>query len=294
MIIDICVIGGGPAGLFSAYYAESRGMRTILIEGSQELGGRINYFLDYPVYDVPGQFGQTGRQIRDALIEQIQKSPATIVTEELVGEVQKVKDVFLVTTAKNKFVAKTVISAVGNGFLLPKRLEKLQLSKTICYDVPDFKEKLDGGVAILGHTPTAADWAIQFKANGNDVALFPIKDLNLQPILMKELEKLHVPIKPIERFEEADYDKVYCHIGTEKFSVKLDERVIQRDNGYTTLPGYFVAGDARFEQGKIKLIHGATHDAMQAVNAAKQYLDQEATYQPIVSTHEPKFKEWNS
>ena len=293
-MIDICVIGGGPAGLFSAYYAEARGMRTILIEGSQKLGGRINYFLDYEVYDVPGQFGQTGRQLRDAFIDQVTKSPAEIRMNELVKEIQRVNDGFLVTTSKDQFITKTVISAVGNGFLRPKKLEGLQLSKPICYDVPDFQSQNHGNVAIFGYTPTAADWAIQFKTNGIDVTLFPVKDLNLQPILMKELEKLHVSIKSIEYFHERDYERIYCHIGTEKYSVKLENRVTQLDNGYTSLPGYFVAGDARFEQGKIKLIHGATHDAMQAVNAAMQYLDHEATYQPIVSTHEPKFKEWNS
>ncbi|MEK5184881.1 hypothetical protein [Solibacillus sp. FSL W7-1324] len=72
----------------------------------------------------------------------------------------------------------------------------------------------------------------------------------------------------------------------------FEGRIAQRDNGLTNFRGYFVAGDARFEQGKLKLIHGATHDAMQAVNAAFQYIHEGATYQPIVSTHEPIFKEW--
>ena len=41
MIYDVCVIGGGPAGMFSAFYSASRRMNTVLIEGNHELGGRI-------------------------------------------------------------------------------------------------------------------------------------------------------------------------------------------------------------------------------------------------------------
>ena len=95
------------------------------------LGGRINYFLDYEVYDVPGQFGKTGRQLRDAFIVQVSKSPAKIRMNELVKEVQQVKGGFLVTTSKDQFIAKTVISAVGNGYLHPKKFERIQISKPI-------------------------------------------------------------------------------------------------------------------------------------------------------------------
>lgn len=39
-IYDITVIGGGPAGLFAAFYAGMRGVSVKIIESLSELGGQ--------------------------------------------------------------------------------------------------------------------------------------------------------------------------------------------------------------------------------------------------------------
>ncbi|MCS7190230.1 MAG: hypothetical protein NZ843_01360, partial [Fimbriimonadales bacterium] len=54
-LYDITIIGGGPVGLFGAFYAGLRGMRTKIIDSLPELGGQLTAL--YPekyVYDMPG------------------------------------------------------------------------------------------------------------------------------------------------------------------------------------------------------------------------------------------------
>ncbi len=38
---DIAVIGGGPIGLFSTFYAGLRDMKAVVIEAQDELGGQL-------------------------------------------------------------------------------------------------------------------------------------------------------------------------------------------------------------------------------------------------------------
>ena len=54
-IYDITIIGGGPVGLFAAFYAGLRGVSVKIIESLSELGGQPAVL--YPekmVYDVAG------------------------------------------------------------------------------------------------------------------------------------------------------------------------------------------------------------------------------------------------
>lgn len=291
MIYDVCVIGGGPAGMFSAFYSASRRMNTILIEGNHELGGRLNLFLDYKIYDIPGQFGVLARDYKQALIEQLKVSKANLLLGEIVEEIENIDELFYVTTTQQTILAKTIIVATGNGFSEVKRIDHAHISEKIQYDPPAFQQ-YDGPIAVIGHTPMAADWAIQLMGYENAVTLYTHQELSLQPILMDGLANNNIPIYDFAHFNDRAFEAVFCHIGSKKRTIKFKEHIAQRDNGLTNFRGYFVAGDARYEQGKLKLIHGATHDAMQAVNAAFQYIHDGATYQPIVSTHDPIFKEW--
>ena len=54
-LYDITIIGGGPAGLFAAFYGGMRGMKVKVIESMPQLGGQLSAL--YPekyIYDVAG------------------------------------------------------------------------------------------------------------------------------------------------------------------------------------------------------------------------------------------------
>lgn len=308
MIYDVCIIGGGPAGMFAAYYSSSRGLKTLLLEADAQLGGRINYYLDYAIYDIPGQFGVLAGHYKDKLIEQLYKSDAEVQLQELVLQTEKIDTVFQIKTNRTSYQAKSIISAVGNGYIIEKPLDIAQMSRIakqhIQYKLAPLSTLSEQRVAIIGHTPLAIDWAIQCTKKGIETTLFTIAEITLQPMLMDELAKLNVPIVNLDHIKQIDYDDrifmfdslqfdyVFASIGTEKRKIEHRQHIKQIKNGLTNLEGYFVAGDCRYEYGKLKLIHGATHDAMQAVNEATLYLQKSTTYQPIVSTHEPVFKLW--
>ena len=52
---DVIIIGGGPVGLFTAFYAGMRQLDTALIESLPQLGGQLSTL--YPekyIYDIAG------------------------------------------------------------------------------------------------------------------------------------------------------------------------------------------------------------------------------------------------
>ena len=52
---DVLIIGGGPTGLFAAFYAGLRHMRTKIIDSLDELGGQLaTLYPEKLVYDVAG------------------------------------------------------------------------------------------------------------------------------------------------------------------------------------------------------------------------------------------------
>ncbi|MDL2344437.1 FAD-dependent oxidoreductase, partial [Deinococcus sp. MIMF12] len=52
---DVLVVGGGPAGLYAAFYAGWRGLSVRLLEARTELGGQLSaLYPDKVVYDAPG------------------------------------------------------------------------------------------------------------------------------------------------------------------------------------------------------------------------------------------------
>ena len=69
-VYDITIIGAGPTGLFAAFYAGMRSMKTKIIEALPEAGGQLAVL--YPekfIYDVPGHPKVLAKDLVKLLIE---------------------------------------------------------------------------------------------------------------------------------------------------------------------------------------------------------------------------------
>lgn len=305
-MVDVCVIGGGPAGLFSAYYCQARGLKTLLLEANSTLGGRLRLYRHMAIYDLPGQYGVTGEKYLQGLVEQVERAKVDVHCKEQLVSVTKVGELFELSTTSASYMAKTVIVATGNGYQTLKQIEGIddQLASFVSYEMEEIPTS-HLKIAVVGYNPMAIDWAIQLKSAGHDVTLFTKELHKIQLLLTEQLERLNIKVMPFKLVKELRmvegqpsilderFAMVYVHLGVRKETIFFTPKFKLIDNGLTTVSGLFVAGDVRNESGKLKLLIGAAHDAMQAVNEANRYLNPGDYYQPIVSTHHPIFKEWN-
>ncbi|MEM3911896.1 MAG: NAD(P)/FAD-dependent oxidoreductase, partial [Saccharolobus sp.] len=121
---DMAIIGGGPIGLFAAFYAGLRDMKTILIEAQDELGGQlISLYPEKIVYDVGGIPGIQAYELAQRLIEQAKMFGPEIRVNELADRIEKTNDnMWIVKTDKGSYKTKTILIAAGIGKIVPSRL----------------------------------------------------------------------------------------------------------------------------------------------------------------------------
>jgi thioredoxin reductase (NADPH) len=109
---DIVVIGAGPAGLATAVYAASEGLRTLVIEKSAPGGqagssSRIENYLGFPT-------GVSGQELANRSIAQAQKFGAQIMVAQSVVHIDTSRQPYKVILESGlKFNARAVVIATG-------------------------------------------------------------------------------------------------------------------------------------------------------------------------------------
>lgn len=108
-LLDLIIIGGGPAGMSAAIYAKRAGLKSFLLERSPITGGQVLY--TYEVDNYPGIPGVDGAGLSDAFRNHAVSMDVDIRCEEVAriepGQVKKV------ITDKNTYQTKAVIIATG-------------------------------------------------------------------------------------------------------------------------------------------------------------------------------------
>src|SRR5699024_11701889 len=92
-IYDVTIVGGGPVGLFAAFYSGMRELKTKIIESLTHLGGKVAYF--YPekmIRDIGGIPRLSGDELTANLIAQAETFDPEIALGAQIRHVEKHKD----------------------------------------------------------------------------------------------------------------------------------------------------------------------------------------------------------
>ena len=94
---DVCVIGGGPAGLAAAIAADKEGARVLLIEREERLGG----ILKQCIHDGFGlvRFGEmlTGPEYAERFIEEFERREIACRIQAFVTQIHKEEQGFAIS-----------------------------------------------------------------------------------------------------------------------------------------------------------------------------------------------------
>lgn len=164
-LFDLTIIGGGPAGLYSAFYGGLREMKTKIIEAQPELGGKIHVYPEKLIWDVGGMGPVTGASLIDQLKKQaLTFHPEVVLNEKIVSISRNMKGCFELKAATGAIhYSKSVIVAIGSGILKPQKLQlegadRFEVSN-LHYTVNSIQKFKDKTVLISGGGNSAVDWA---------------------------------------------------------------------------------------------------------------------------------------
>ncbi|WP_343271479.1 NAD(P)/FAD-dependent oxidoreductase [Lentibacillus songyuanensis] len=164
-VFDVTIVGGGPAGLYAAFYSGLRGLKTKIIEFQSHLGGKVHVYPEKMVWDVGGVPPLPGQKLIDNMVEQgLTFDPEVVLNEKVTALHKNEEDVFEIMTASGQpHLSKTIIAAVGSGIFTPKKLQlenKKQVeADNLHYSVKSLKNFKNKRVLISGGGDSATDWA---------------------------------------------------------------------------------------------------------------------------------------
>lgn len=316
-LVDVTIIGGGPCGLFAAFYGGLRGMSVRIIDSLPELGGQLMAL--YPekfVYDMPGFPQVYAKDLAKALIEQGTQFHPELALEQTATSLTKTEEGYVLGTAKgDQFATKTVIISAGAGAFSPTKIgvarEDELVGKGIYYGVKDKATFTGKKILIVGGGDSAFDWCLNlcdvaesislvhrrdvFKAHEDSIE--KVKAMGTPMKLWYVVKELHGEDKltgvtlentQTKETEYVDCDAVVVNIGfksslgpIKEWGLEIEKNQIKVDSKYeTNLEGVFAVGDVCTFGSKLKLIATGVGEAATAVCFAKTRLDPSAKLFP--------------
>ena len=297
---DTIIIGAGPVGLFAVHQLGIKGLKSIVIDNLDKVGGQcIELYPDKPIYDIPAVPECTGEELTKKLIEQIKPFNTEFFLNERVEEVKQDKENWIVkTNNKNEFLAPNIIIAGGVGSFEPRKLsvkeaEKFE-GKSLFYAVRNKEQLKNKIISIFGGGDSALDWALELSKFSKINLIHRRKEFRGAPHTLLEIKKLEkdgkISIKTpcqldsiegdtnIEsitlKFDDGKTEKIKTDIVLSFFGLimklgpiaewglNMNKKTIEvnSENFQTNKKGIFAAGDICTYPGKLKLILSGFHE----------------------------------
>ncbi len=328
---DITILGGGPTGLYAAFYGGMRQRSVRIIDSLPELGGQLMAL--YPekyIYDVGGFPKILARDLGQALITQaLQFSPDVVLAEE-VRTLAREGDVIVLGGRERRYLTRTLILAGGKGAFEAVRLEcpgyEELLGRGVHHAVKDPEAYRGRRVLVVGGGDSALDWALALKDLTRELHLvhrreeFRALELSVARLRAAALAG-ELTLRPFHEVKEIagrgrvesvvifdnrtgeetrlEIDAVFTFLGFKPDLGPLRDwgldlngnRVVVNQRMETNLQGVYAAGDMVEYEGKLDLIATGFAEAAIAVNNAVHLVDPRARVNPGHSTNLRIFKQ---
>lgn len=297
---DLLVIGGGPAGLNAALYAQRKGLHVGVI--SKEIGGQlhntstVDNYLGLPMLE--------GKDLSSAFLKHIQSLQVPLYTDVWVQHIERLGRHFKVFLSDGvELTSKTLLYATGGQ---PRQLgipgEQQFANKGVSYcttcDAPFFKGKhviVAGGgnsaaEAVIDLAPFASHITVIHRSQwrADPITLNKHKDIghltvHLETQLLEVLgDELMTGVKVLDKKTQEtsiiQADGLFIEIGLIPTSegiahlVTLNDKkeIMINEQFMTNVPGLFAAGDVT--NVPFKQIVIAVGDGAKAALSIQQYL----------------------
>ena len=298
---DVIIIGSGPAGLSAAIYAQRAKLSSILIEANYMSGGQM--VNTYEVDNYPGLPGISGMDLGSRMREHAEKMGAVFV-QERAQELRLEGEIKNVITNKQEYRAKTVLLATGAKHRMLEVPGEQELSGSgVSYcatcDGAFFRDKT---VVVVGGGDVAVEDAIFLARICKEVyVIHRREELRAARVLQDKLFALDnvrmiwnsvvteiqgefqvkgVRVRNVvtDEVRELEADGCFIAVGiTPNSELAVSQLMMDKggyieagEDGVTSIPGVFAAGDVRTKQ--LRQIITAAADGANCITSIQNYL----------------------
>jgi thioredoxin reductase (NADPH) len=304
-ILDVVMIGAGPASLTAAIYTCREDIKTVLYE--KGVVGGLAAITDW-VDNYPGfPEGIAGLDLAESLRKQAERFGADIQLGEVMTIAKQPDGTIKLNTTDGDVFAKTVLIATGSDYKkigVPGEAEYFARGVHYCATC-DGAFYRDKRLVVIGGGNSAVQEALFLTKFTTHIDLLVRSTIKASEVLQHELDKavkagkisVHLGVttkeivakdnKVVKVTAEQDgkaveypTDGVFVFVGLlpntqflQDSEVKLDELglVITNENLETAIPGVFAAGDVR--SGATMQIASATGEGATAALKIREYLE---------------------
>ena len=295
-MLDLAVIGAGPAGLCAAIYASRAGLNFTLLEQDGYGSGQISS--SHLVENYPGVPQISGFELGERFRSQAMDLGAEI-TYGLVTGIAQITGGYSVQVEDDAPVeARAVIAATGatpRPLGIPGEEEHVGRGVSYCATCDGSFYK-DRNVLVVGGGDTAVEDSIYLSSLCSSVTLILRRDQfraakrRVDALMALPNVKVRFKVKPLEILDKAvrasteqgeeilPADGIFIAAGTQPVTGYLKQLPLEFSDGYvqadetcrTCLPGFYAAGDIRRKQ--LRQVTTAVADGANAVYSALDYL----------------------
>jgi thioredoxin reductase len=306
---DLLVIGAGPTGLFSAYYAGFRGLRVAVVDSLPELGGQITaMYPEKQILDVAGFPTIKGRDLVEGLVAQAATAKPEYFLDRTALTLRHDADSVTVGLDDGREItAGAVLVTAGIGKFSPRPLPAGDgwLGRGLEFFVPSFAPYAGKDVVIVGGGDSAFDWALHLEPVARSVTLVhrrdafrahqrtvdAVRESSVQIVTRAEVTALHgdgllerVDITVDGETSTRPAQAVVAALGfladlgpLQQWGIEVTKRHVVVDSAMrTSVDRVFAAGDITEYAGKVRLIAVGFGEAATAVNNAAVAIDPSA------------------
>ncbi len=321
-MVDVLIVGAGPCGLFTTFYAGMRGLKVHLMDALPQLGGQLTAL--YPekyIYDMPGFPKVLAKDLVQGCTDQALQFKPKITLDVTAEHIRgNYNDGFSVHLSNSEEITtKTIVIAGGIGRFQPTKLgienEEAFLGKGLCYGVQDpsiYENKI---VHIVGAGDSAFDWACHLAPIAKSVEIIHRRDVfkahestiqNAHDLGVKirtwtkptqllghdALNQIEITNVKSQEVDRLDTQALIVNIGfkaslgpLKDWGLELDKnQICVNEYGQTNKEGVFAVGDIATYPSKLKLIATGMAEGALAVCKIKTILDPKSRLFPGHST----------
>ena len=299
-LVDVLIVGAGPAGLSAAVNAASEGLNTLVVDNDETVGGQAKY--SSRIENYPGFVrGISGQKLVQRMAHQAQKFGAEILLGVGVTKLLPQGELFAVfLTDSSLVITRTLVACCGLSWrqLKVPGADRL-LHKGVFYGaVPSEAQNYNSQhVAVIGGANSAVQAAVNFAEHGAAVDLV-VRELELQAseyLIRRVVDLNTITLRLAAEVREFMGSEAlealvltngalvaaraaFIFIGSEPRTQWLSEHCACDEKGYlitdaqnmTSMPGIFAAGDV--VAGSTKRVAAASGLGAETVQHIHTYL----------------------